>query len=133
PDESNGLDALKEALSIHILPGVVVDGASQAFGIEDPSFVAINRYPEHAISKGFDLTSLYPQPVALAQVAPPRWDFKPILQSSAQSWNETGHIPKAGEPEGDVRFDAGGTEIPGPLDLAFALTRLSPRPDAREQ
>lgn len=133
PQENNGLDALKTALSIHVLPGVIVDGASQAFGIEDPSFVAVNRYPEHAISKGFTLTTLYPQPIALAQLAPPRWDFKPILQSSAQSWNETGHIPKAGEAEGDVRFDASEGEISGPLDIAFALSRLSPRPDAREQ
>lgn len=133
PQENNGLDRLLEALSIHLLPGVIVDGASQAFGIEDPSFVAINRYPEHAISKGFDLSTLYPQPVALAQLAPPRWDFKPILQSSAQSWNETGHIPKVGEAEGNVRFDANDGEINGPLDIGFALTRLSPRPDSRDQ
>ncbi len=132
-DEQHGLDLLAEALSLRVLPGVIVDGASQAFGIDDPSFVAISRYPEHAITQGFTLTTLYPQPVALAQVAPPRWDFKPILQSSAQSWNETGHIPKAGEPEADVRYDGSDGEISGPLDFAFALSRLSPKPDGREQ
>lgn len=132
-DESNGLDALAEALSIRILPGVIVDGAGQAFGIQDPSFVAVNRYPAHAIDKDFDLGTLFPQPVALAQLAPPKWDFKPILQSSAQSWNETGHIPKAGEAAGDVRYDGADGEISGPLDFGFAMTRLSPRPGAREQ
>ncbi|HET9034403.1 MAG TPA: DUF4350 domain-containing protein [Dokdonella sp.] len=133
PDEDNGLDALSEALSIRVLPGVIVDGAGQAYGIEDPSFVAVNRYPSHAIDKDFDLGTLFPQPVALAQLAPPKWDFKSILQSSAQSWNETGHIPKPGEPAGDVRYDGTDGEISGPLDFGFALTRLSPRPGEREQ
>ncbi len=64
---------------------------------------------------------------------PARWKFEPLVRSSAQSWNETGHIPKAGEPEGQVRYDGTDGEIAGPLDLAFALTRLSPRPGAREQ
>ncbi|MEP6880731.1 MAG: Gldg family protein, partial [Dokdonella sp.] len=132
-DEDNGLSALAEALSIRALPGVIVDGAGQAFGIQDPSFVAVNRYPVHAIDKDFDLGTLFPQPVALAQLAPPKWDFKSILQSSAQSWNETGHIPKAGEAAGDVRYDGKDGEISGPLDFGFAMTRLSPRPGAREQ
>lgn len=132
-DEDNGLGALAEALSIRLLPGVIVDGAGQAFGIQDPSFVAVNRYPLHAIDKDFDLGTLFPQPVALAQLAPPRWDFKSILQSSAQSWNETGHIPKAGEAAGDVRYDGKDGEISGPLDFGFAMTRLSPHPDAGEQ
>jgi hypothetical protein len=132
-DENNGLDALAEALSIRVLPGVIVDGAGQAFGIQDPSFVAVNRYPDHPIDSGFDLGTLFPQPVALAQLAPPRWDFKSILRSSAQSWNETGHIPKAGEPAGDVRYDGADGEISGPLDFGFAMSRLSPRPDAGEQ
>ncbi|HQW77551.1 MAG TPA: Gldg family protein [Dokdonella sp.] len=132
-DEDNGLDALAEALSIRVLPGVIVDGAGMAYGIQDPSFVAVNRYPAHAIDKDFDLGTLFPQPVALAQLAPPRWDFNSILQSSAQSWNETGHIPKAGEAAGDVRYDGTNGEISGPLDFGFAMTRLSPRPGTHEQ
>ncbi len=133
PDEDNGLDALAEALSIRVLPGVIVDGSGQAFGIQDPSFVAVNRYPSHPALVGFDLGTLFPQPVALAQLAPPRWDFKAILRSSAQSWNETGHIPRAGEPAGDVRYDGTDGEISGPLDFGFAMTRLSPRPGAHDQ
>ncbi len=132
-DEHNGLDALAEALSIRVLPGVIVDGSGQAYGIDDPSFVAVNRYPPHAIDKDFDLGTVFPQPVALAQLAPPKWDFKSILQSSAQSWNETGHIPKAGEAAGEVRYDGKDGEISGPLDFGFAMTRLSPRPGAGEQ
>ena len=47
--EKNGLDRLAHALSIRVLDGIVVDGAGQALGIEDPSMVALSAYPDHAI------------------------------------------------------------------------------------
>jgi ABC-type uncharacterized transport system involved in gliding motility auxiliary subunit len=133
PDENVGLDALARTLALRALPGTVVDGGSQKFGVGDPSFVVVDNYPPHAISKDFALTTLFPQTAALAQLADARWDIKSILRSSAKSWNETGHIPKAGENVDTVRQDADAGEIPGPLDLGFALSRVSPRPDRREQ
>jgi gliding motility-associatede transport system auxiliary component len=133
PDENAGLDALAKALAIRVLPGTVVDASGSAFGLNDPSFVALAKYPPHAITKGFLLTTLLPQAAALAQLADPHWDLKPILRSSDKSWNETGHIPKVGEASDTVRQDADAGEIPGPLDLGFALSRISPRPDKKEQ
>ncbi|MEO5626317.1 MAG: DUF4350 domain-containing protein [Dokdonella sp.] len=133
PSENVGLDELAKALAMRALPGTIVDGSGQAFGLGDPSFVAMDHYPPHAISKDFALTTLFPQAVALAQLADARWDIKSILRSSAKSWNETGHIPTAGETADSVRQDADVGEIPGPLDLGFALSRVSPRPDKREQ
>lgn len=59
--------------------------------------------------------------------------MQPLLRSGAQSWNETGAIPKAGESGATIRFDPDTDEMRGPLDLGFALSRLSPRPDRREQ
>lgn len=133
PDEAAGLDELATALGVRVLPGVVVDGNGQAFGLQDPTFVAINTYPAAAITKDFALTTLLPQPAALARLSDAHWALQPLLRSSAKSWNETGHIPKAGENADTVRQDADAGEIPGPLDLAFALSRVSPRPDRREQ
>jgi gliding motility-associatede transport system auxiliary component len=133
PDENAGLDALAKALSIRVLPGTVVDASGSALGLGDPSFVALAKYPPHAITKGFVLTALLPQPAAIAQLSEPHFDPKPILRSSDKSWNETGHIPKAGEAADTIRQDADAGEIPGPLDLGFALSRISPRPDKREQ
>jgi ABC-type uncharacterized transport system involved in gliding motility auxiliary subunit len=133
PDENAGLDALASALSIRVLPGTVVDASGSAFGLGDPSFVAMTKYPPHAMTQGFLLTTLLPQPAALAQLADPHWDLKPILRSSDKSWNETGPIPKAGEAADTIRQDADAGEIPGPLDLGFALSRISPRPDRKEQ
>ena len=128
-----GLDALAKTLGVRVLPGIVVDGSGQAFGLSDPSFVALGSYPQHTINDGFTLTTLFPQPAALAQVAGAPFAAEPLLASSAKSWNETGHIPKAGENADTIRQDADAGEIPGPLDLGFALTRASPRPGQREQ
>ncbi|MGH8171675.1 MAG: GldG family protein [Rhodanobacteraceae bacterium] len=133
PDEDAGLEALAETLSVRVLSGTVVDASGSAFGLADPSFVAITKFPAHPISRDFMLTILLPQPAAVAQLADPKWDIQSILRSSDKSWNETGHIPKAGEAADTIRPDADAGEIPGPLDLGFALSRVSPRPDRREQ
>lgn len=133
PSENAGLDALAQKLSVRVLGGTVVDGNGQTFGIGDPSFVAISRYPDQPITHGFALTTLFPQPAALARVVDAQWNVASILRSSDKSWTETGPIPKAGESAGKIRYDADSDEIPGPLDLGFALTRLSPRPGRREQ
>ncbi len=133
PDESAGLEALADTLSVRVLPGLLVDGSGASLGLGDPSFVALSQYPDHAITRGLEQTTLLPQAVALAQLTKPRWQVQPLLRSSAQSWSETGVMPKAGESTATIRFDADIDEMRGPLDLAFALQRLSPRPDRREQ
>ncbi|WP_386068454.1 GldG family protein [Tahibacter sp. UC22_41] len=133
PGENPGLATLADALSVRVLPGMLVDGAGASIGLGDPSFVALSRYPDHAITRGLETTTLFPQAVALAQLTQPRWQVQPLLRSGAQSWNETGAIPKAGESGATIRFDPDTDEMRGPLDLGFALSRLSPRPDRREQ
>lgn len=133
PGQNAGLDALADALSVRVLPGLLVDGSGASLGLGDPSFVVLGQYPDHVITHGFALTTLFPQSAPLAQLTTPRWRVQPLLRSSAQSWSETGPIPKAGETEATIRFDADTDEMRGPLDLAFALERLSPRPDRREQ
>lgn len=133
PGENAGLDALAQALSVRVLPGLLVDGSGASLGLTDPSFVALSQYPPHPVSKGLELTTLFPQAAALAQLGAPRWQLQPLLRSSAQSWSETGAMPKAGDTGATIRYDENTDEMRGPLDLAFALQRLSPRPDKREQ
>lgn len=133
PDANADLDWLAQALSLRVLPGVAVDGAGAAFGIKDPTFVALTAYPPQAITRGFDLTTLLPQASALGQLAGAKWQMQPLLRTGQQSWSETGHIPKAGEDAASIRYDADAGEIRGPLDLGFALTRLSASPAKSEQ
>ncbi|MFO1516697.1 MAG: Gldg family protein [Lysobacterales bacterium] len=133
PDSAADTAWLAQALSVRVLPGVAVDGAGAAQGLGDPSFVLITHYPAQAATRGFELATLYPQASALGLLAGAAWDAKPLLRTSAQSWTELGHIPKAGEAAAAIRFDADAGEIRGPLDLGFALSRLSPSPAKREQ
>ena len=133
PGEDVGLGPLSAALSVRVLPGQVVDGNGQAFGLGDPSFVAISQYPKQAIDNDFSLTTLFPQVAALAQISDPQWKMESILKSSSQSWNETGAMPKAGEASANISQDINAGEVPGPLDLGFALSRSSPSPDHSEQ
>jgi len=126
-----GLKPLADALGVHVLPGVLVDGGGTALGLHDPRMIALGDYPPQAITQGFTLTTLFPQASALAQVAQAGWAVKPFLRSGAQSWTE--FHPIDNDKPSDIRFDASSGELKGPLDFGFALSRLSPSPDKSEQ
>ena len=126
-----GLKPLADALGVHVLPGVLVDGGGTALGLHDPRMIALGDYQPQAITRGFTLTTLFPQVSALAQVAQAGWAVKPFLRSGTQSWTE--FHPIDNDKPSDIRFDASAGELKGPLDFGFALSRLSPSPDKSEQ
>ena len=126
-----GLQPLADALGVHVLPGVLVDGSGAALGLHDPRLIALGDYPPQAITRGFTLTTLFPQVSALAQVSQAGWGVKSFLRSSTQSWTE--FHPVDNNKPSDIRFDASSGELKGPLDFGFALSRLSPSPDKSEQ
>jgi ABC-type uncharacterized transport system involved in gliding motility auxiliary subunit len=126
-----GLRPLAAALGVRVLPGVLVDGSGAALGLHDPRLITLGDYPAQAITRGFSLTTLFPQASALAQLDQSGWAFAPFLRSSAQSWTEFQPIDNA--KSSDIHFDADAGELKGPLDFGFALTRLSPSPDKGEQ
>ncbi len=126
-----GLKPLADTLGLRVLPGVLVDGSGTALGLNDPRMIALGSYPPQAITRGFQLTTLFPQVSALAQLTQTRWAVQAFLRSSPQSWTEFKPIDNA-KPS-DVRFDAAAGELKGPLDFGFALSRLSPSPDKSEQ
>lgn len=125
------LSPLADALGIRVLPGVLVDGQGAALGLKDPRMLALGDYPQHAITRGFQLTTLFPQVSALAMAARTDWKVAPFLRSSAQSWTEFKPIDNA--QASTIQYDASAGELKGPLDFGFALSRLSPSPDKAEQ
>ncbi len=130
-NDNLGLKPLADLLGVHILPGVLVDGSGTALGLRDPRLIALGDYPAQAITRGFALTTLFPQASALALLSPSDWAAKPFLRSGAQSWTEFQPIDNA-KPS-DIRFDADAGELKGPLDFGYALSRLSPSPEKSEQ
>ena len=125
------LAPLADALGIRVLPGVLVDGQGAALGLKDPRMLALGDYPQHAITRGFQLTTLFPQVSALAMAARTDWKVAPFLRSSAQSWTEFKPIDNT--QASSIQFDASAGELKGPLDFGFALSRLSPSPEKAEQ
>lgn len=111
------LDTLEQRLGIHRLPGAVMDASTQLYGITDPSFVLVAEYASHAITQGFQTTTIYPAAAALEMDAESDFQAEAILSSAQQSWTETGPV------KGNVQFDADGDEKQGPLPIAYALTR----------
>jgi ABC-type uncharacterized transport system involved in gliding motility auxiliary subunit len=132
PGIATNLDPLLKSMSLRVLPGVVVDGAGSQFGIGDPSFIAIAQYPANPITRGFTLTTLFPQSAALAKVDDAQWNVSALLDTTAKSWTETGAIPKQGDTT-TISYDESKGEIPGPLDIGLSMTRLSPSPAKRDQ
>jgi ABC-type uncharacterized transport system involved in gliding motility auxiliary subunit len=126
-----GLKPLADALGVRVLPGVLVDGSGSALGLRDPRLIALGDYPPQAITRGFTLTTLFPQASALAKVTQGDWAVVPFLRSGAQSWTE--FQPIDNNKPSDIRYDADAGELKGPLDFGFALSRLSPSPDKSEQ
>ncbi len=113
------LASLHDYLGIQALPGVIVDSDAKLKGIDDPRFVVVSHYPTHAISLGFQATSVFPITAALAINPNSPFKAEPLLQSSLNSWTETGVV------SGKIRFDANSQEHQGPLTFAYALTRIS--------
>jgi ABC-type uncharacterized transport system involved in gliding motility auxiliary subunit len=126
-----GLSPLAEALGVRVLPGVLVDGQGAALGLKDPRILALGNYPAQAITRGFILSTVFPQVSALAKVSNANWGIAPFLRSGAQSWTEFKPIDNA--QDSTIRYDADAGELKGPLDFGFALSRISPSPDKAEQ
>ena len=117
PDNQN-LNFLQKDLGFRKLPGVIVDSNAKIYGINDPSFVLLSDYTDHAITHGFQTMTLFPVVAALEVDSPSAFTAQAFLTSSLQSWTESGPI------QGKVRLDANTTEKKGPLTFAYALTRV---------
>lgn len=119
-NQDPGLQLLADALGIRVLPGELVDTSSTLAGTKDPHMITLGDYPPNPITRGFVLTTLFPEVAPLAEVRKTEWQVTPFLRSSPQVFVQT-----MGGPSNDV--------LKGPLDFGFSLSRLSPSPAKAEQ
>ncbi len=117
--------ALARALGVQRLPGVVVDAAAAAVGADDPTVAVVSRYPDEPAVRNLSVLAVFPRAAALDVTPPAGWRGASLLQTGAQSWNETGPL------RGELRVDAAAGERRGPLSLGWALSRS--RAQAGEQ
>lgn len=118
PDKQYGLEKLTDDLGVTFQEGVIIDFAGQMLGIDDPTITLSTPrlYGEHAITEGFEYTTIYPLAGGVTANEDSEWQAMPLITSGDHTWLETGTR------EGDVNFDR-GTETAGPINLGLALTR----------
>jgi ABC-type uncharacterized transport system involved in gliding motility auxiliary subunit len=124
PGTLGGLDPLAQELGLRLLPGTIVDANARGMGIDTPTVALVADYPNHPMTAGLKAVALLPGAVALAPEAAPGWTIASRLATGAGSWNETGPI------RGELSRDPAAGEEAGPLAVALALTRPSPRAQA---
>ncbi len=117
PDSDDGLKPLEIELGIKRLPGVVIDMAAQQLPIDRPDFAIANSYLRHPITEGFTTVTLFPQAGGLNYVGDQKWQALPVVQSTENSWTETGTI------DSSITFGDDQRETQGTTPLIFALER----------
>ncbi|HEX7028094.1 MAG TPA: GldG family protein [Gammaproteobacteria bacterium] len=119
PGDLKDLQPLAEALGFSLLPGVIVDAATQSFGIEQADFALVLNYPYTPITPDFAQFTLFPQAAGLKLHAQNILGLraKPFLQTLPRSWTETGPI------EGTITFNENSAETAGPVTLGVSLSR----------
>lgn len=121
PNKNHGMAALADLLNVDFLNGVIVDPNSQLLGLKRLDYALVNAYPIHPITQYIASISIFPQALALfnrvdnnAQI---HWESRVLLETQANSWNETGEM------KGEIRIGDNSDESLGPLILALSLNR----------
>ncbi len=119
PGTLHGLEPLAEGLGLDFLPGVIVDPTTQLFGIQNPAFVLVTDYPPDPVTRNMNTVTLFPTAGALDtnDNSHTGWTPRAILTTQSRAWTETGKL------SGEIRYNKGTDERPGPLNLGYALTR----------
>ncbi len=111
------LSLLSNTLGIDILPGIVIDTASQALSADSPDFVLLDRFPAHPVTQTLVSPVLLPQAKALAVTKLAGQVVEPLLQTPDASWTETGQLT------GAIEFNENTPEVSGPLLLGVTIER----------
>lgn len=116
PEQLQGLDNLASSLGVELIPGTIADPSAELLGVANAAFTLISDYPDHPVTRELDNITLLPLAAALELAEGGEWQSTPLLQSSAQSWSETGGLDQY------VQFDA-DEDIAGPLITAYLFSR----------
>lgn len=125
PDRDGGLASLAEYLGIRFHKGTVVDPTGRLFGIDNPTFTVITRYPAHPVTRDFNVVTLFPGSAGIETPDGAAWTAQPLLSTADNTWVESGPIA------GAVRFDT-GADTRGPVTIGVALTRRDSAADSAD-
>ena len=108
-----GLEPLAEKLGITVMPGIVIDPAAQEMNAP-LNWTLGAGYPPHAVTRDFDLITVFPDARALSVEQNDGWQTHTLVEGAARGWVSDHGNSKS--------FDK-NRDIPGPVNLAIALQR----------
>lgn len=108
-----GLEPLTEKLGITFMPGIVIDPSAQEMNVPI-NWALGSGYPPHAITRNFDLITVFPNARAMSIEQNNVWEAHTIIESALRGWVSDRGVDKT--------FDK-NRDIPGPVNLALALKR----------
>ena len=121
-DNLHGLDEVAEYLGIKVSPGIAVDMSAQQYGAD--AKIAFNSvYGDHAITRNFQLRTLFPEAHEVDAKASYDfgWKVGRLVDVAPNGWLESEKI-ESGVKNKKVTFDA-ATDKRGPINVAVALER----------
>jgi ABC-type uncharacterized transport system involved in gliding motility auxiliary subunit len=117
PGPLHGLAPLAQRLGVMLPPGVVIDPDAQLMRAP-PTWTLGANYPPHAITRDFNMVTVFPFARALGREESQAWRYSTLVSAAPRGWVSP-TVPRNNEtPRFDKRIDA-----PGPVDLAAALER----------
>ena len=111
----HGLQPLAEQLGLVLTPGTVVDPSAQEQKAP-PTWALGAAYPQHAITRGFNLITVFPFARQIGIMEGRDWRATPLVEVAPRGWVENGPL------DGTIAFDK-ASDIPGPITIGLALER----------
>jgi ABC-type uncharacterized transport system involved in gliding motility auxiliary subunit len=111
----HGLQPLAEQLGLVLTPGTVVDPSAQEQKAP-PTWALGAAYPQHAITRGFNLITVFPFARQIGIMEGRDWHATPLIEVAPRGWVENGPL------DGSIAFDK-SSDIPGPITIGLALER----------
>jgi ABC-type uncharacterized transport system involved in gliding motility auxiliary subunit len=108
-----GLEPLAEKLGISFIPGIVIDPAAQEMNAP-LNWTLGTGYPPQAITRNFDLITVFPDARAITFDQKDGWQIHPLVEGAPRGWTSDHGISKHLDKNRD---------IPGPFSLAVTLQR----------
>lgn len=122
-DNLRGLDEVADYLGIRVSPGIVVDMTATQYGA-DPKVAFNSMYGDHAITRNFQLRTLFPEAHEIDAKASYDfgWKVGRLVDVAPNGWLESEKI-EAGVQNKKVSFDV-ETDKRGPINVGVALERV---------
>jgi gliding motility-associatede transport system auxiliary component len=113
----HGLEQLAEKLGLVLSPGIVIDPDAQQMRAP-PTWALAAGYPPHAITRNFNLVTVFPYARSLDHEDSNDWQYHSVVEAAPRGWVSR-NIPGEGQqPHFDKNHD-----VPGPITIALALQR----------